>query len=92
MTPEKRDSPESPSENSAPKRQRTSEISDADKYELQTSEIPYSAQESRFPRTKHFQARSSLQRSIAVIASRDGFHSGNPDAMESFTAMVETCT
>jgi hypothetical protein len=67
-------------------------MSDAHKDELQLSDTTYSAQEVRFPPTKHFQARSGLQRSIAVIASRDGFHSGNPDAMESFTAMVETCT
>lgn len=39
----------------------------------------------------HYQARTSLQRSIAVVLNHDGFEGASPEAMESFTGMVETC-
>ncbi|KAK7416767.1 hypothetical protein QQX98_004959 [Neonectria punicea] len=40
--------------------------------------------------TQHFQARSGIQRSIAMILKHDGFESASPEALESFTGMVET--
>lgn len=45
---------------------------------------------SRAP-TKHSHARLGLQRSIAMVLKHDGFHSASPEALESFTSMVETC-
>ncbi|KAF7543478.1 hypothetical protein G7046_g9992 [Stylonectria norvegica] len=39
--------------------------------------------------TKHFYARSGIQRSIAMVLKHDGFESATPEAMESFTGMVE---
>lgn len=41
--------------------------------------------------TKHSNARTGLQRSIAMVLKHDGFDSASPEAMESFTEMVETC-
>ncbi|RSM11963.1 hypothetical protein CDV31_006516 [Fusarium ambrosium] len=38
----------------------------------------------------HYQARAGLQRSIAMVLKHDGFDSASPEALESFTAMVET--
>ncbi|KAH7149733.1 WD40-repeat-containing domain protein [Dactylonectria estremocensis] len=40
--------------------------------------------------TLHFQARSGIQRSIAMVLKHDGFGSASPEALESFTGMVET--
>ncbi|KYK58044.1 bromodomain associated protein [Drechmeria coniospora] len=40
--------------------------------------------------THHFHARCGLQRSIAVVLRHDGFDSATPEAMESFTALVES--
>ncbi|CAM1500855.1 Fc.00g100170.m01.CDS01 [Cosmosporella sp. VM-42] len=40
--------------------------------------------------TQHSSARSGLQRSIAMVLKHDGFGSASPEAMESFTEMVET--
>ncbi|KAH7148963.1 hypothetical protein EDB81DRAFT_649700 [Dactylonectria macrodidyma] len=40
--------------------------------------------------TLHFQARSGIQRSIAMVLKHDGFESASPEALESFTGMVET--
>jgi len=39
----------------------------------------------------HYQARTGLQRSIAMVLNYDGFQGASPEAMESFTGMVETC-
>lgn len=39
----------------------------------------------------HYQARTGLQRSIAMVLNHDGFEGASPEAMESFTGMVETC-
>ena len=41
--------------------------------------------------TQHSQARSGLQRSIALVLNHDGYDSATPEAMESFTELVETC-
>lgn len=41
--------------------------------------------------TQQFQARSGIQRSIAMVLKHDGFESASPEALESFTGMVETC-
>lgn len=38
----------------------------------------------------HFQSRQAIQRSIALVLSHDGFESTTPEAMESFTQLVET--
>ncbi|KAM0295177.1 hypothetical protein HYE67_010651 [Fusarium culmorum] len=38
----------------------------------------------------HYQARTGLQRSIAMVLNHDGFEGASPEAMESFTGMVET--
>jgi len=40
--------------------------------------------------TPHGQARQSIQRTIAQVLSHDGFDGATPEAMESFTHMVET--
>ncbi|KAF4977741.1 hypothetical protein FZEAL_5789 [Fusarium zealandicum] len=40
--------------------------------------------------TQHYQARIGLQRSIAMVLQHDGFDSASPEAMESFSGMVET--
>ncbi|RDA95565.1 hypothetical protein CP533_1209 [Ophiocordyceps camponoti-saundersi (nom. inval.)] len=40
--------------------------------------------------THHHKARLGLQRSIALILDHDGFSSATPEAMESFTNLVET--
>jgi transcription initiation factor TFIID subunit 8 len=39
----------------------------------------------------HFQSRQAIQRSIALVLSHDGFESTTPEALESFTQLVETC-
>lgn len=44
-----------------------------------------------FAPTHHANARASIQRSIAMVLRHDGFASSSPDAMESFTSLVETC-
>lgn len=41
--------------------------------------------------TPHFEARTGIQRSIAMVLAHDGFNSATPEAMESFTQLVETC-
>lgn len=40
----------------------------------------------------HNQSRSALQRSLAIVLQHDGFRSATPEALESFTQLVETCT
>ena len=44
-----------------------------------------------FALTQHYQTRCAIQRSIALVLKHDGFESATPDAMESFTALVESC-
>ncbi|KAL7929086.1 hypothetical protein V8C35DRAFT_316573 [Trichoderma chlorosporum] len=39
--------------------------------------------------TAHYFARSGIQRSIALVLSHDGFQSASPEALESFTELVE---
>lgn len=39
----------------------------------------------------HGQARESIQRSVAMVLNHDGFDSATPEAMESFTQLVESC-
>jgi hypothetical protein len=41
--------------------------------------------------TPHFLARAGVQRSIAMVLKHDGFETATPEAMESFTTLVETC-
>lgn len=43
------------------------------------------------PTVHHF-ARSGIQRSIALVLAHDGFQSATPEALESFTELVEQCT
>jgi hypothetical protein len=43
------------------------------------------------PTVHHF-ARSGIQRSIALVLAHDGFQSATPEALESFTGLVEQCT
>ncbi|KAF4999717.1 hypothetical protein FGRMN_2282 [Fusarium graminum] len=45
--------------------------------------------ESLVPNPLH-QARTGLQRSIAMVLDHDGFQGASPEAMESFTGMVES--
>ncbi|QUC20450.1 uncharacterized protein UV8b_04691 [Ustilaginoidea virens] len=40
--------------------------------------------------THHANARAGIQRSIAMVLRHDGFASSTPEAMESFTGLVET--
>ncbi|KAL7946643.1 hypothetical protein V8C42DRAFT_318438 [Trichoderma barbatum] len=47
-----------------------------------------SAVASLSPTVHHF-ARSGIQRSIALVLSHDGFQSATPEALESFTQLVE---
>ena len=42
--------------------------------------------------TPHLSARAGVQRSIALALRHDGFDSATPQAFESLTGMVETCT
>lgn len=42
--------------------------------------------------THHYQARTGIQRSIAMVLKHDGFDTATPEALESFTEMVETCS
>lgn len=39
----------------------------------------------------HTQSRQALQRSIALVLHHDGFSATTPEALESFTQLVETC-
>lgn len=41
--------------------------------------------------SRHANARVGIQRSIAMVLKHDGFASSTPEAMESFTSLVETC-
>jgi transcription initiation factor TFIID subunit 8 len=41
--------------------------------------------------TLHFQSRQTIQRSIALVLSHDGFDAATPEALEGFTQLVETC-
>ncbi|KAG5928581.1 hypothetical protein E4U42_000389 [Claviceps africana] len=40
--------------------------------------------------SRHANARVGIQRSIAMVLKHDGFNSSTPEAMESFTGLVET--
>ncbi|PFH60724.1 hypothetical protein XA68_10480 [Ophiocordyceps unilateralis] len=40
--------------------------------------------------THHYHARLGIQRSIALILNHDGFSSATPEAMDSFTSLVES--
>lgn len=48
------------------------------------------AVESLMPTHRHL-ARCGIQRSIALVLRHDGFSSATPEAMESFTSLVESC-
>lgn len=48
------------------------------------------AEESLAP-THHSLARRGVQRSITLALRHDGFQSASPEALESFTNMVEVC-
>lgn len=48
------------------------------------------AVESLTPTYRHL-ARCGIQRSIALVLKHDGFSSSTPEAMESFTSLVESC-
>ncbi|KAG5957699.1 hypothetical protein E4U58_005707 [Claviceps cyperi] len=48
------------------------------------------AVESQIP-SHNVNARVGIQRSIAMVLKHDGFSSSTPEAMESFTCLVETC-
>lgn len=50
----------------------------------------FTATESLAP-THHSHARCGIQRSIALVLKHDGFASATPQAMESFTGLVESC-
>lgn len=41
--------------------------------------------------TRHSQSRLGIQRAIALVLKHDGFDSATPEALESFTQMIETC-
>lgn len=53
-------------------------------------EESFSAVASMSP-TVHQFARTGIQRSIAMVLSHDGFDTASPEAMESFTELVEQC-
>lgn len=53
-------------------------------------EESFSAVASMSP-TVHQFARTGIQRSIAMVLSHDGFESASPEALESFTELVEQC-
>ena len=42
-------------------------------------------------KTGHLATRASLERSIIEVLAHDGFSSATPQAMDSFTSLVETC-
>ncbi|KFA47193.1 hypothetical protein S40293_06717 [Stachybotrys chartarum IBT 40293] len=51
--------------------------------------LGFASTESLTP-TPHFLARAGVQRSIAMVLKHDGFDTATPEAMESFTTLVET--
>lgn len=86
-----------------PKRQRVDVVVDADEStaavnaadaerqdDVRDDDDGLVAIESRVP-TQHYAARQGIQRSIALVLKHDGFHSATPEALESFTHLVETC-
>lgn len=93
MTPIKRDSPEPISkEDGASKRLKTSEERDAIiEYQSTPDSESCPASVSSIT-TQHSHARRNIQRSIAAVLSKDGFDAATPEAMESFTGLVEECT
>lgn len=102
MTPKRSLSPADAADTPDPKRQRVDEAnndnetpdqpvaqdreSESDDYEEEDRAV-----ESSTP-TQHHAARRGIQRSIALVLKHDGFQSAKPDALESFTQMVETCS
>lgn len=42
-------------------------------------------------KTGHLATRASLERSIIEVLAHDGFSAATPQAMDSFTSLVETC-
>lgn len=92
----------SPQEGEQPqlKRARTESSEDVEmrldapgsEHEAQSSDqLDFSSFISTMP-SLHDQARQSMQRSIAMVLNHDGFDSATPEAMESFTQLVESCT
>lgn len=82
LSPSEQDQPE-------PKRARL-ENGEPKTIEILEEEDGSRAVKSQVP-NQHFQARSGIQRSIAMVLKHDGFEAASPEAMESFTEMVETC-
>lgn len=42
-------------------------------------------------KTGHLATRANLERSIIEVLAHDGFSAATPQAMDSFTSLVETC-
>lgn len=82
LSPSEQDQPE-------PKRARL-ENGEPKTTEMFEAEDGSRAVKSHIP-NQHCQARSGIQRSIALVLKHDGFETASPEAMESFTEMVETC-
>lgn len=100
----KRSTPPSEGEQPQPKRARTDTSEDVEmKVDTPSTEGRAPEQEARgsdqldfssFISTMpslHDQARQGIQRSIALVLNHDGFDSATPEAMESFTQLVESC-
>jgi transcription initiation factor TFIID subunit 8 len=86
MTPKRSLSP-ADEQQPNPKRPR---FEDSENVTIQIENQESRSIESSVP-NPHYQARTGLQRSIAMVLNHDGFQGASPEAMESFTGMVETC-
>ncbi|KAF6516918.1 hypothetical protein HZS61_004121 [Fusarium oxysporum f. sp. conglutinans] len=85
MTPKRSLSP-ADEQQPNPKRPR---FEDLESVTMQIEDEESRSIESSVP-NPHYQARTGLQRSIAMVLNHDGFQGASPEAMESFTGMVET--
>lgn len=97
-------SPEDENQDGAAKRPKIDEsitdgpLDDKSPDESMTSDAPVTEEEEEelmaamsLSPTRHSNARSGIQRSIAMVLKHDGFDTATPGAMESFTALVEAC-
>jgi len=76
-----------PKLNSSGKEATVDELSKVDLPEVEDEVV---AVQTMVP-SRHSNARAGIQRSIAMVLKHDGFVSSTPEAMESFTGLVETC-
>jgi hypothetical protein len=84
--------PEAKRSRTEPKSESQSQSHSPTPFAQETEAVELDSAVESFALTQHHQTRCAIQRSIALVLKHDGFQSATPEAMESFTSLVETCT